>query len=169
MAEIQRVDRNIVKQGKSYTLKILGLETNFSENSQVSISGTQVLVNRMIFHSSEWIDAEIEVKSDAATGYRNLTVTTGLEVVTKTSALQVVASNASVIDEVIPSAVLKNSTVVLKIVGDNTWFYGTTPQITPSDGITIKEIEINSPIECFVTIEISGGAELGFRDINMVR
>lgn len=169
MATIERVDRNVVRRGESYKLNIFGSGTSFSESSQVSISGGGFSNPRVIFHSPEWLEYEITVNNNAILGGRDLTVTTGSEVVTKTNAIKVVEANTPIIDRVEPSKVLKGNRVVLHVYGKNTWFYGCAPEIYPSGDFTLKEINVIGPEECLIDVEYSDGAELGFRDFNMVR
>ncbi|MDP2642392.1 MAG: S-layer homology domain-containing protein [Candidatus Peregrinibacteria bacterium] len=95
-------------QGTNTTLAITGVNTNFSGSTTVTFSGTGVTAGAITVSSTTSLSVPVTIAADATVGMRNLTVTTGAQTVTMPSVFSVVASGASGLTLLFPSAGTQN-------------------------------------------------------------
>ncbi len=70
------------KVGDEVAVKITGINTNF-DNTSIPYLGSGIIVHNINAISKEELTATLLIQSDAAIGFRNVTVTTGTEIATE--------------------------------------------------------------------------------------
>jgi len=150
-------------QGSSLGVTLTG--TNFINGaSTVSFSGTGVTVNSVTFTSSTQLAANISISSGAATGLRNVSVTTPGGTATKTNAFEV-GRPAPVLSSVSPATGGRGQAISVFLNG--TGFVNGITSATFGDGITVASVD-GSSTSLTAQIVISQSAALGPRDVTVL-
>lgn len=122
-------------QGTTTSVTLTG--TNFDPNpgaTTVSVSGSGVTVNNLNVASTTSLTADFVVASGAATGARNVTVTTGIgSGPAKTFTVLSSSTPAPTLTSISPTSGSRNSAVVLTLTGTN-FVSGATVAMDNSDG-----------------------------------
>jgi LEA14-like dessication related protein len=154
-------------QGWTGTVNLTGRFTHFntapgcSPNCTTVNFGTGITVNSVSAGDATHIAANITVDPVTTTGYRNVSVTTGSEVVTMTSAFDVTPGPAAIQGPLNPASGAQNSTLVVHVTGSQTHFCtqpnvnceGTTTA-TFGGGITVNSVTAIDLLHADVNITI---------------
>lgn len=152
-------------RGQTLDIDIFGSYTSFSGTSVVSFSGGGITVNSVTFFSSTHLKSNISISSSAEVGSRNITVTTGSEVVTGYDLFNVKEKSISVT----PSSGVQGdllSSVVITGYGTN-FNSGTTVDLGPR--ISYSSKIVSSPTSITLTdVSIALNAKVGPRDVAVI-
>ncbi|MFQ6608683.1 MAG: hypothetical protein ACE5EE_09120 [Fidelibacterota bacterium] len=163
-------------QGKTVDLAISGIDTNFDATSMLSFrkdfaDDTTIIVNSGSVDSPTSLHANITIGSGAELGFRDVLVTTGSEVVTKTNGLLVTTPPLDIprITTVNPAIGAPGATSLdVAITGVNTNFVdGTSVANFSGTGITVVSTTVTSPTQATARINIDSSASLGVRDVSV--
>lgn len=91
-ASLQSIVPNSFPQGQSTDVVIRGVATNFKNGSTVVDMGSDVTITKTDVLNPETVIVGISVSGSASTGQKDLTVTTGSEVVTMVNAFELFAA-----------------------------------------------------------------------------
>ncbi|MBZ5625370.1 MAG: carboxypeptidase regulatory-like domain-containing protein [Acidobacteriia bacterium] len=173
VAAIGLVSPSTLYQGATTILTITGSNTNFTSASVVSFSGSGVTVNSTSVLSATQIQASITVDPAAATGYRNITVTTNLggsvtETATGTGALQIVAPPASAtLTGTTPGVGSQGQTLTVQISATKSHFASGTSTASFGSGVAVNSLTVTSPTAVSASVTISPAATVGYRHVSV--
>lgn len=146
------------------TLVVTLTGTNFtSGTSSVSFSGTGITVNSVTFTSSTQLTANISIAAGAATGLRNVSVTTPGGTATKTNAFEV-GRPTPVLTSVSPATGGRGQS--LSVFLNGTGFVNGVTTASLGNGITVASVD-GSSTSLTAQIVISQSAALGPRDVTV--
>jgi hypothetical protein len=159
-------------RGRTMNVEINGLTTNFQSSSQVSF-GNGVTVNSRIVDSPEKITVNITVASDAASGFRDVTVTTSLgsgiiETATGVGAFNISDPSPSAkLISITPTQGAQGNTLNVEIFGSNTHFVNGMSAAGFGAGIAVNSTTVISSTQAVVSITIQSSAAIGLRDVTV--
>lgn len=167
-----------IARGTQARLRISGANTHFvAGNTTVTMgnySKTGVTTDAVTVLSPTLLQVDVTIADTASLGFHPLAVSTGYEYVYLNNTLAVVTSltppvTIPSIVSVAPNSGLQGATdLALAVTAINTNFVnGTTAGNISGSGITVKSTTVSSPTTATLRIDISAGAELGFRDVQL--
>lgn len=128
-------------------------------DAQLTISGTGVTASSVVIVSDISITADFAIDSAAATGIRNVTVTTD----DGTSGVASFTVTAPVLTSISPTGGNQNTTVAVTIPG--TTLGGASPGLTVSGtNVTVQNLSC-SATQCTADLVIAAGATVGIRTV----
>jgi hypothetical protein len=155
-------------QGQTLNLVITGINTNFTVGSQVAFSpAADITVNSVIFSSTTVLTANVTIGATAATGVRDVTMTTGSEIVTASGAFTVGSSGPQLVS-LSPNVYRQGQTLSATITARNTVFTAGSVQVNLGAGVTVQSVSINSPTVLTVQLAIASDAALGTRTLTVI-
>jgi RHS repeat-associated protein len=140
---------------------ITGSNTHFSGTSVVDL-GQGIVVNNLSAVNATQLTAQLTIASTAAPIARNLTVTTGSEVVTSPSAFLV---KVSLIDAVVPNSGQLGESFPIAITGLFTHFAQGMTSVSLGAGITVNSITVINATSLTANISIAVSGAVGLRDV----
>jgi hypothetical protein len=161
-----------VPQGASLTVELTGSNTGFRAGSAVSVAGAGVSVDSVDVVSPTRLAVRLSAAPGAATGFRDVTVTTPrgdgtTETATGIGAVQVVGAPSSpTVLSVVPSAVAAGDTRDVAISGALTHFAGGSVANLGA-GVTVNRLTVQSPTRAVANVTVGAGAAVGFRDVTV--
>jgi titin len=147
-------------QGQSLNVTITG--TYFTDTTSVTF-GSGITVNGFNVDSSTQITANISISHSAATGARDVWVTTPGGTATKTGSFTVNAAPPT-ISTVSPDSDVQGQTLNVTITG--TYFTGAT-SVSFGSGITVNNFTVDNSTQITANMTISGSAATGARDVSV--
>ncbi len=157
--------------GQSLTVLIYGVNTNFSDSSQVDL-GSGILVNSVKKISPTILQANISIASNTVVGFRDITVISGnewaYENLTGPFFVSMTAPEKSELISISPSFAAPGTQLTLTIKGNNTHFMSGSSVVTFSgSGIKLLNVEVEDITELHAEIEIDSDVAPGFRDVRV--
>ena len=153
------------QQGQALDVLVTGRFTTFLQDSTTASFGAGITVNLVTVSSPT--SAVVNVTIDALTpaGSRDVTLTTGTQVVTRLSAFGVVPGIA-ILTAVTPSSGQQGRSVVVAITGSDTHFdQTTTADFGP--GITVDSLTVTNATQASASITIDALAQIGLRTVTL--
>ena len=150
-------------QGDTITgVAIVGTGTHFSAGTTAVSFGANITVSNISIINATHLTCDILIAASAATGARNVVVTTGGETVTGTNVFTV---NSPLFTSVTPTNGDQGATLTgVAIVGTGTHFGGTTA-VDFGSNITVSNITITDATHLTCNIIISASAATGARNV----
>jgi len=146
-------------QGQTENVTLTGLLTHFSSSS-VANFGTGVAVNSVNATSNTSLTANITVQPTAATGYRNVSVTTGTEAVAITNAFNVTSGPAAILS--LNSATgAQGASMTVTVTGSQTNFTNGVTTAVFGGGISVTGITVVDALHAKVNISIPNSTPVG--------
>ena len=146
-------------QQSGATFTILSQATQWLTNAPVVSYGDGIVVTSTTVTSNTSLTAYGYVQPTTYTGWRNLTVTAGSQVLTLSNALYV-ASGPAVVNSVSPSQGGQNQTLTVTITGINTnWVEGVTQLSFPN--VLVNSWSVTSPTTITANITVNINAPAG--------
>jgi hypothetical protein len=171
-------------RGTTIDLDITGSNTNFQSSSQLGFSGAGITVNFRLIRSATSMTANVTIDPSAATGFRDVTVTTALGGGTTETAIGVGAFNIAAaptgptVLSVAPNSGSPGTTVSVVITAANTSFTSASTPIfcistcfsssSHDPKLTVNSVTVNSPTSLAATITIAADATIGFRSVGVI-
>src|SRR6185295_2060783 len=153
-------------QGDAVTVAVTGQYTHFAQGTTQIDLGAGLTVNALTVNSATSLTAQVAVSSGAIVGSRNVTVTTGAEVVELNNAFSV-APGFPVITVVTPNAGQQGQTLTVSVTGLYTAFVQGTTQISFGPDVTVTNVTVAGPTSLTAQMEIGGNAAAGARSITI--
>jgi hypothetical protein len=161
-----------VPRGTTLDVELVGSNTGFRPGSALSVAGAGVTVASTQVLSPSRIVARLAVAAGAATGFRDVTVSTdrgdgSIEAAKGIGAVQVVgAPSAPTVLSVTPSVVAVGTTRDVTISGGLTHFgLGSAAQF--GAGVTVNSTTASSATSAVANVTVAPGATIGFRDVTV--
>jgi hypothetical protein len=172
-------------RGTSIDVDITGSNTNFQSSSALSFAGSGITVNFRLVRSATSMTANITIDPSAATGFRDVTVTTNLgggsvETAVGVGAFNVVqAPTMPTILSASPNSSGRGTTLDVTISGASTAFTAASvPIFCLSDfcadvsdhdpKIVVNSKTVNGPRSMRVNITIAADAEISYRSLSVI-
>jgi len=164
------VSPSIVQSGQqTVSVAITGLFTSFVQGTSTADFGAGVSVVSLIVNTPEGAIAVLNVDPAAVPGPRNVTVTTGTEVVTLPNGLMVTAP------VIVPAlvTVLPNSgqqgqqNLSVSLTGQNTHFAQGITIASFGTGITVVSLTVSSQTSATAVLNIDPAGALGSQNVNI--
>ena len=153
-------------QGQTETVALTADFTNFVNGTTTANFGAGVTVNSVTVTSTTTAQVNITVQPTATQGYRNVSVTTGAQVVSLTNAFQVTVGPAA-IASLNPASAAQGSTAVVTVTGSQTNFANGVTSAAFGGGITVTGITVNSALSATVSISIPNTTALGAYNVTL--
>jgi hypothetical protein len=146
------------EQGETLTINLTGQFTHFS-NSSVPVFGTGITVNSVSATSATQLAVSITISPTTTIGTRDISVTTGAEVVTLNNNFTVQTGPAA-IQNLNPATGAQGTTLTVHVTGSQTHFaQGVTTAIF-GGGIQVNSITVNDLLHADVTVQIPNNISL---------
>jgi len=147
---------------------ITGVNTVFTANQTTVDFGADINVSKVVVNSKTNLAVTLEIAADAAAGPRDVTITTGNEVVTKAAAFTLYTDGPTPeLMTVAPANGQPGVTVDVTIDGKNTNFVVGRTDADFGAGITVNNVAVISPTQAIVEVTIAADAEPGERDVTL--
>lgn len=166
---------NSAQQGQqNLPVTLTGQFTHFSSSSVVTFSGTGITAGAPTTSTATSVTVSISVATNAATGPRNVTVTTGSELVTLTNGFSVTApAGKPAILSVSPGVATQGQSIQVTVTGQNTnWVQGSTemnfgPGVGVGNGLmgSYGPVTVTSPTTATASLTIATNATPGSRAV----
>ncbi len=161
-------------QGATKTITLTGQYTSFntaagcSPNCTTANFGTGITVNSVTALSTTSLQANITISPTTTLGYRNVSVTSGSQVVSMTNAFNVTVGPAAIVALLNPDTGPQGaSNLQISIQGSQThWAQGTTTA-SFGGGINVTGLTITDALDAVVTISIPNGTPLGAYNVSL--
>ena len=146
-------------QGATETVTVTGAFTHFSSSS-VANFGAGVTVNSVNALSTTQLQVNITVQPTANVGLRNVTVTTGAEVVTLNNSFTVTTGPAAILS-LNPSSGGQGNSFAVAVVGSQSHFAAGVTTTSFSGGATVTSVTVTDLLHATVNITIPNNTTLG--------
>jgi len=158
-------------QGVTKAVVLTGAFTHFTTAGSVPNFGAGITVNSVSASSATSLTANITVQPTATLGWRNVTVTTGTEVVFLPSAFNVLSGPAA-ISALSPSTGGQNTSMTIQVTGSQTHFNsipanGAITQASFDGGIQVTGVTVVDALHANVNITIPNGITLGSYNVSL--
>jgi sulfur carrier protein ThiS len=166
------VNPSAVPRGTTLDVELTGSNTGFRAGTTVAVAGGSVAATVARVLSPTTLDVRLTVAPGAATGFRDLTVSTNrgdgsIEVATGLGAVQVVSAPAGpTVLSVTPSVGAAGTTEDVTISGGATHFAAGSAAAFGA-GVTVNHLTVTSPTSAVASVTIAPGAAIGFRDVSV--
>ena len=148
------------------SVAVLANFTHFVQNTTTANFGTGITVNSVTVNNSTSATVSVTITPTANTGLRNVTMTTGGEVVTLINGFNVTAGPAAISTLTPNNGNQGASNLGIAIVGTNTNFASGTTSVSFGDGqITINSVTVTDPTHATANITISPSSAPGLRSV----
>jgi hypothetical protein len=165
-SEVQGWNGNVVLTGKFTHFTTTGC----SPNCSTADFGTGITVNSVTALSTTSLQANITVQPTTTLGYRNVSITSGGEVVSMTNAFNVTIGPAAIQGPLNPASGAQNQPYTVHVTGSQTHFTSTGPTPTTASfggGIQVTGITVLDLLHADVAITIPSTTSLGFYDVSL--
>jgi Bacterial Ig-like domain len=159
---ISNISPNSLAQGATGNIGITGQFTHFSASSGANL-GSGIVVNSVTFNSATSLTVNITVSPTANTGFNNVVVTTGTEIVVANNGFQITPGPAVLLSVTPNHAAQGASSVSIAIVGQNTNFSQTNSVASFGTGTAVNSLTVADATHATAVITISAGATPGAR------
>jgi hypothetical protein len=146
-------------QGVTKTVTITGLYTHLGATTTASF-GTGVVVNSVTAASTTSLQVNITVQPTTAVGFRNVSITTGTEVVASSTLFQVTTGPAAILS-LNPAQGGEGSTATVLVTGSQTNFAGGITTAAFGGGISVTGLSVVDALHANVSISIPNSTPVG--------
>jgi hypothetical protein len=153
-------------QGVTETITLTGLYTDFATATSTADFGAGITVNWVNALSPTSLQANITVQPTAVLGYRNVSVTTGSEVVSLSNAFNVTVGPAAILI-LNPLSGRQNAAYSVVVTGSQTNFAAGVTTASFGGGITVTGISVTDALHATVNISIPASTPLGAYNVTL--
>ncbi len=174
-AVLTTVNPNTGQQGQTNeTVNLAGQFTHWVQGTSTASFGAGITVAALTINSATTATAMLNIAPSAATGARNVSVTTGAEVVTLNNGFTVLTGAASpTISSVSPGSALQGQSIQVLISGQNTHFLQGTTKANFGPGISVNGgiagapgvVQVTSPTTATAQISVPATSDTGNRTV----
>ena len=165
---ISEVKPDKAHQGQTnLNVAVTGQYTHFAQGTTTASFGTGITLNSVTVADSTHVTVNLSVDAMATVGNRNVTLTTGSEVVTLSNGFAV-GAGTPVITQVNPNTGQQGqSNLNVAITGQYTHFVQGTTTASFGAGITINSVTVSSATAATVNLSVDPGATVGNRNVTL--
>jgi hypothetical protein len=153
-------------QGESLTINLTGAFTSFT-NASIANFGAGITVNSVTAFNPTQLQVHITISPTTTIGPRDITVTSGTEVVTLSNGITVTTGPAGIVGPLTPSSGAQNQPYNVQVVGSQTHFLqgATTANFGPY--IQVAGVTVTDLLHATVAITIPSNTPLGAYDVSL--
>src|SRR6266850_2190184 len=165
---LQTVNPNTGQQGQqNLNVNLTGQFTHFIQGTRTASYGAGITVATLTVNSATAASAVLNIDPNAATGTRNVTLTTGAEVVTLNNGFAV-TSGTPVLQTVDPNTGQQGQqNLSVNLAGQFTHFVQGTTTANFGAGITVASLTVNSATAASAVLNIDPTAATGTRNVTL--
>jgi RHS repeat-associated protein len=152
-------------QGQTLGITISGQNTHFAQNTTQISLGAGITVGSVTVGSATSLTAQISIDSGAAPETRNLTVTTGTEVVTLNNGFTV-TPGTPVITSINPNTGRQGQSLAITVTGQYTHFVQGA-SVDLGAGVTVSSVAVTSSTVLIAQLNIASTATAGPRTLTV--
>ena len=161
------VNPNSGAQGQTIAnVALTGNFTHWVQGTTTATFGANITVNSLAVNSATSATASISIDPLATVGVRNVTLTTGGEIVTLTGGFTINAGPA-VISSVVANTGQQGQSLTVTVTGTGTHFAQGSTSASFGLGITVGSINVASATSATVQLTIQAGAAVGARTVTL--
>jgi hypothetical protein len=153
-------------QGQTETVTITGAFTHFSSADSVPAFGAGITVNSVNAVSPGSLQVNITVQPTATLGARNVSVTTGTEVVNLNNAFNVTVGPAAILG-LDPINGGQGNSYTVNITGSQTHFQSGVTTAAVGGGIAVTGITVTDLSHASINIQVPSSSPLGAYDVSL--
>src|SRR5205807_1666107 len=136
---------NSGQQGQqNLSITVTGQFTHFVQGTTTASFGAGITVASLTINSSTSATAVLTIDPAAATGMRDVTLTTDAEVATLLNGFTVNAGTPALLTVSPNSAQIRRTSLAVTITGQFTHFSQATPQVNFGTGITVNSVTLTN-------------------------
>jgi hypothetical protein len=170
---VAAITPSALPEGATLDVELAGSNTNFLDSSAVAVAGGGVSVVSQRVLSATRMVVRLAVDAGAATGFRDVTVTTDLGAGSVESARGIGATEVTgpaagpTVVSVVPSTVEAGETRDVAVSGALTHFAAGLSNASFGDDVTVHSVTVTSPTTAVANVTVAPGAAIGFRDVSV--
>src|ERR1019366_3821147 len=150
------------QQGQGGPMTVVGLNTHFVQGTSVLDLGPGITVSSVTVTCATCLTAQVAISDTAATGPRNVTVTTGSEVAILANGFTV-QPGTPILTSLVPASGAQGQSLSVALTGKFThWVQGTT-QVSFGSGISVTGVTVSSATSLTAQLAIDLTAVVGTR------
>jgi hypothetical protein len=154
-------------QGATETVNLTGQFTNFVNGTTTATFGAGITVNSVTVSSATAAAANITVQPTATLGSRNVSVTTGAEVVSLNNAFQVTVGPAAIVS-LNPATGGQGNSLTVAVTGSQTNFANGVTTASFGGGISVTGLTVTDALHATVNITIPTSTAVGAYDVSLI-
>ena len=163
---ITQVNPNTGPQGQGGPVSIVGQNTHFIQGSTQLDMGAGITISSITVSCSTCLSAQVSIADGAPTGPRNVTVTTGTEVVTLSGGFTV-QPGTPILTSLSRASGQQDQSFPVTITGKFTHFAQGTTQVDLGPGIVVSAVTVTSATSLSGQVAIDATAALGPRTLTV--
>jgi RHS repeat-associated protein len=163
---ITSISPNVVQQGQSGPLSIVGQNTHFVQGTTQVNLGPGITVTNVTVTCATCLTAQGSIADTAPTGAHDVTVTTGTEVAVLPGGFTVQLS-PPIILSFGPTSAQQGQSVPISVTGRFTHFVQGTTQVSLGAGVTISNIVVSSSTALTAQAAVDPAATTGTRTLTV--
>ncbi len=165
---LTRVNANTASQAQqNLSVALTGQFTHFVQGTSVASFGAGISVASVTVNSASSATAVLNIAANADLGARDVTVSTGTEVVTLPSGFTV-TDGAPVLTQVNPNSGLQGQqNLSVTLTGQSTHFSRGNSVASFGPGISIASVTVTTPTSATAVLNIAANAAPGARDVTI--
>jgi hypothetical protein len=157
------VNPNSGVQGQTIaSVALTGNFTHWVQGTTTATFGANITVNSLTVNSATSATASITIDPLATAGARNVTLTTGGEIVTAINGFTINAGSAA-ISSIVPNTAQQGQGLSVTVTGTSTHFAQGTTTANFGAGITVNAVNVTSATSATVQLTVAAGAGIGAR------
>src|SRR5439155_1762665 len=165
---LQTVNPGSGQQGQqNLSVNLTGQFTHYVQGTTTASFGAGITVVSLTVNSATTATTVVNIDAGTATGNRNLTLTTGTEVVTLPNGFTV-AAGTPVLQTVNPGSGQQGKQILsVSLTGQLTHFVQGTTTASFGAGITVVSLTVNSPTTATAVLNIDPAGATGSRNVTL--
>ena len=165
---LTQVNPNSGLQGQqNLSIAITGQFTHFVQGTTTASFGAGITVASLTVNAATSATAVVNIDPAAAPGTRDVTVTTGTEILTATSAFTVSSGSPALIQANPNSGQQGQQNLGVMILGQFTHFAQGTTTASFGTGVTVASLTVNSATSATAVLNIDSAAATGPRNVTL--
>ncbi len=153
-------------QGQTENVNITGEFTHFVQGTTTANFGAGITINGVTVMSATTAMANITVQPTANVGYRNVSITTGNEIVSLNNGFNVTVGPAA-IASLSPASGSQDTTQTVVVTGSQTNFANGTTTAAFGGGISVTGVSVTDALRATVTISIPNSVPVGQYNVTL--
>jgi hypothetical protein len=160
---------SVGRQGQTpVSVLVTGIMTNYLQGTTTASFGPGIIVNSVTVHSATKATVNISIQNSASVGPREVTMTTGGEVISVGAAFSVVAGSPN-LTSVAPNVGHRNqSNLAVTLTGEFTHFVSGGATVADfGPGVTVTSLTVQSPTQATAIVAVQAAAVSGPREVRV--
>ncbi len=163
---ITRIEPAAGDQGQSLDVTVTGKDTHFASGSSLAFSGSGITVSNVQVSSATRLSARLAIAAGAATGKRDVTVTTGTETATGADLFEV--RKLTVPLTITPDRAPQGASLAQVTISGGAGGYTAQTAVSLGSGVTIGSVQSPSDTQLVLAdVAVNAQAPIGWRTVTV--